>query len=135
MTTVKNRRDFLFGVAGSLAAGSLLSRRAAMAAARKMKMDLHTGNIGVKASLQQQIDYAAKYGFEAVDLYYRWRSGDTAARDKLARYCCTDAAAVMVLSAHLLKRKGVDTEPPALEELCKDLSIPPPPEPEQSLWI
>lgn len=30
-------------------------------------MDLNTGNIGVKANLQQQIDYAAKYGFEAFD--------------------------------------------------------------------
>jgi len=67
MTTAKNRREFLFGAAGSLTAAGVLSRRVALAAARKMKMDLHTGNIGVKANLQQQIDYAAKYGFEAVD--------------------------------------------------------------------
>ncbi len=67
MTTAKNRREFLFGTAGSLAAAGVLSRGAALAATRKMKMDLHTGNIGVKANLQQQIDYAAKYGFEAFD--------------------------------------------------------------------
>lgn len=62
----KNRREFLLSAAGSLAA-SLLSGGAAQGASRKMKMDLNTGNIGVKATLQQQIDYAAKYGFEAVD--------------------------------------------------------------------
>ena len=67
MITAKNRREFLFGAAGSLAAAGFLSRRVALAAARKMKIDLHTGNIGVKANLQQQIDYAAKYGFEAID--------------------------------------------------------------------
>jgi sugar phosphate isomerase/epimerase len=67
MTTAKNRREFLFGAAGSLASAGVLSRGVALAAARKMKIDLHTGNIGVKADLQQQIDYAAKYGFEAID--------------------------------------------------------------------
>ena len=67
MTTVTSRRDLLLGAAGSLAAAGFLSQQPARAAARKMKMDLNTGNIGVKANLQQQIDYAAKYGFEAVD--------------------------------------------------------------------
>lgn len=67
MTTAKNRREFLLGTAGSLAAAGVLSGGAALAATRKMKMDLHTGNVGVKANLQQQIDYAAKYGFEAFD--------------------------------------------------------------------
>lgn len=62
-----NRREFLLGAAGSLAAAGLFSRGAAQAAPRKMKMCLNTGNIGVKANLQQQIDYAAQYGFEAVD--------------------------------------------------------------------
>jgi sugar phosphate isomerase/epimerase len=67
MMTTKNRREFLLGAAGSLAAAGVLSQGVARAATRKMKMCLHTGNIGVKANLQQQIDYAAKYGFEAVD--------------------------------------------------------------------
>jgi sugar phosphate isomerase/epimerase len=58
-----NRRNFLAGAAGALAAAGT----AAEGALRKMKMDLHTGNIGVKANLQMQIDYAAKYGFEAFD--------------------------------------------------------------------
>ncbi len=67
MITAKNRRQFLLGSAGSLAAAGVLSRGVALAATRKMKLDLNTGNIGVKANLQQQIDYAAKYGFEAFD--------------------------------------------------------------------
>lgn len=67
MTTAKNRRELLLGAAGTLGAAGVLSRRVAAAATRKMKMDLHTGNIGVKADLQQQIDYAAKYGFDAFD--------------------------------------------------------------------
>ncbi len=67
MTHTKNRREFLLGATGSLAAAGVLSRSAAQAAARKMRMDLHTGNIGVKANLQQQFEYAAKYGFEAFD--------------------------------------------------------------------
>ena len=66
MTTANNRREFLLGAAASLSAAGVLSRGVALAAARKMKLDLNTGNIGVKANLQQQIDYAAKYGFEAV---------------------------------------------------------------------
>ncbi|MCX6626292.1 MAG: TIM barrel protein, partial [Candidatus Solibacter sp.] len=67
MITAKNRRQFLLGAAGSIAAASALSPRAALAAARKMKLDLNTGNIGVKANLQLQIDYASKYGFEVFD--------------------------------------------------------------------
>lgn len=62
----RNRREFLIGAAASLAAG-VLSAGTAQGADRKMKMDLNTGNIGIKATLQQQIDYAAKYGFDAVD--------------------------------------------------------------------
>ena len=67
MTNSRSRREFLLAAAGSLAAAGALSQGAALAAARKMKIDLNTGNIGVKANLQQQIDYAAKYGFEAFD--------------------------------------------------------------------
>jgi sugar phosphate isomerase/epimerase len=66
MIITGNRREFLLGTAGSLAA-AVLSRGVALAAARKMKLDLNTGNIGVKANLQMQIDYAARYGFEAFD--------------------------------------------------------------------
>lgn len=65
--TAKNRREFLLGAARSFAAGGVLSRSAAQAVTRKMKVCLNTGNIGVKANLQQQIEYAAGYGFEAVD--------------------------------------------------------------------
>jgi sugar phosphate isomerase/epimerase len=67
MITARNRREFLLGTAGSLATAGVLSRGVALAAARKMKLDLNTGNIGVKANLQLQMDYAAKYGFEAFD--------------------------------------------------------------------
>ena len=67
MNTANNRREFLLGATGSLAAAGVLFQGAALAATRQMKIDLHTGNIGVKANLQQQIDYAARYGFEAVD--------------------------------------------------------------------
>lgn len=58
-----NRREFFAGAAGALAAAGT----AAQPAPRKMKLDLHTGNIGVKANLRQQMEYAAKYGFEAFD--------------------------------------------------------------------
>ncbi len=55
----QDRRQFLLGAAGALGA--------ARAATRGMKVCLNTGNIGVKANLRQQIEYAASYGFEAVD--------------------------------------------------------------------
>ena len=67
MNITENRRQFLLNAAGSLAAAGVLFPHPGRAAARRMKIDLHTGNIGVKANLQQQIAYASKYGFEAVD--------------------------------------------------------------------
>jgi sugar phosphate isomerase/epimerase len=63
---IGNRREFL-AAAGGLAAAGTLFRGASLAAARKMKLCLHTGNIGVSANLAQQIEMAVKYGFEAVD--------------------------------------------------------------------
>ena len=60
-----NRREFL-RVAGSTAAAGLFARGAS-AAARKMKMCLNTGNIGVRANLAESIAMASKFGFEAVD--------------------------------------------------------------------
>ena len=42
-------------------------RLALWAAARKMKMCLNVGNIGVRANLMESIAMAAKFGFEAVD--------------------------------------------------------------------
>jgi sugar phosphate isomerase/epimerase len=62
----RSRREFLQSAAGSVAAGSL-SRSVSLAATRKMKMCLNTGNVGVKANLAESIALAAKYGFEAVD--------------------------------------------------------------------
>jgi sugar phosphate isomerase/epimerase len=77
-----DRREFLFGVAASLAAPAL-------AAGPKMQMGLNTGNLGIKATLEQQIDYAARYGFEAVDpniaeLAALSESGMSRALDRLA---------------------------------------------------
>jgi sugar phosphate isomerase/epimerase len=59
------RRELLRGAAAM--AVSPLLRMGAQAAGRTMKMCLHTGNIGVKANLRQQFEYAAEYGFEAYD--------------------------------------------------------------------
>ena len=58
----ENRRQFICG-----AAAVALASGVSWGATRKMKMCLNTGNIGVKANLQEQIAMAAKYGFEAVD--------------------------------------------------------------------
>jgi sugar phosphate isomerase/epimerase len=60
-----NRREF-FRVAGFAAAGAVAGGPA-WAAARRMKMCLNTGNIGVQANLMQSIAMAVKFGFEAVD--------------------------------------------------------------------
>ena len=60
-----NRREF-FRAAGLAAAGAVAGGPS-WAAARKMKMCLNTGNIGVKANLMESIAMAAKFGFEAVD--------------------------------------------------------------------
>ncbi len=49
------------------AAAAVLYTRTSSAAARKMKMCLNTGNIGVRANLQEAIAMAARHGFEAVD--------------------------------------------------------------------
>jgi len=66
MTERTSRRGFLLQSAVASQAAVLL-RSAAQGASRKMRMCLHTGNIGVKANLQQQLEYSAKYGFEAFD--------------------------------------------------------------------
>ena len=51
-----------------LVAGSALSAAAALAReSRPMQFHLSCGAIGVKASQREAIDYAAKYGFDAVD--------------------------------------------------------------------
>ena len=60
-----NRREF-FRVAGLAAAAGAVAGRPSWAAARRIKMCLNTGNIGVKADLMQSIAMAAKFGFEAV---------------------------------------------------------------------
>lgn len=60
-----SRREFLRWTPAAVA-GAFLQGRAA-AAARRMKMCLNTGNIGVKANLRQQFEYAVQYGFEAFD--------------------------------------------------------------------
>jgi sugar phosphate isomerase/epimerase len=57
-----SRRAWLGG-----AAGFVLSSGESPAAARKMKMCLNCGNIGVRANLAESIALAARYGFEAVD--------------------------------------------------------------------
>jgi sugar phosphate isomerase/epimerase len=66
MSQMTGRREFLRR-ASLPAAAAFLFRDPAPAAARKMKICLHTGNIGVKANLRQQFEYAVRYGFEAYD--------------------------------------------------------------------
>jgi len=66
MSQMTGRREFLRR-ASLPAAAAFLFRAPAPAAARKMKICLHTGNIGVKANLRQQFEYAVQYGFEAYD--------------------------------------------------------------------
>lgn len=61
-----SRRQFLYQAGLGSAAGALAAG-AASGASRKMRLCLHTGNIGVKANLQQQFEYAVRYGFEAFD--------------------------------------------------------------------
>ncbi len=62
-----NRRRFL-KIAPLAGAWPLLTRfQAAGAAARKMKMCLVCGTIGVKVSQLEAIDLASRYGFEAVE--------------------------------------------------------------------
>ncbi|MBZ5583697.1 MAG: sugar phosphate isomerase/epimerase [Acidobacteriia bacterium] len=61
-----NRRAFL-RASGAAATGLFFAGAAPAAAARKMKMCLNTGNIGVRANLTESIAMAAKFGFEAVD--------------------------------------------------------------------
>jgi sugar phosphate isomerase/epimerase len=63
----ENRREFIRGAMGSVAAAGALSSSVSLAATRKLKMCLNTGFIGVKADLQERIALAAKYGFEALD--------------------------------------------------------------------
>ena len=61
-----NRRGF-FRAAGFAAAAGAIGGGPSRAAARKMKMCLNTGNIGVQANLTESIAMAGKFGFEAVD--------------------------------------------------------------------
>ena len=61
-----NRREF-FRAAGFAAAAGAIGGGPSRAAARKMKMCLNTGNIGVQANLMESIALAGKFGFEAVD--------------------------------------------------------------------
>ncbi len=64
-----HRRNFLkaAGTAtlGILSAGSMA--RAAESKKRKFTLDLRCGAIGVKANLQESIDYAHEFGFESVE--------------------------------------------------------------------
>jgi sugar phosphate isomerase/epimerase len=56
-----SRRKFLIGAAAALA-----STKAATFS-RGMRMHLSCGALGIKATQREAIDYAAKYGFDAVD--------------------------------------------------------------------
>jgi len=61
-----NRRDF-FRLAGFAAAAGAVGGQPSWAAARRIRMCLNTGNIGVQANLMQSIAMATKFGFDAVD--------------------------------------------------------------------
>ncbi len=47
-------------------------------------------------------------GFEAVELYYRWQSGDSNAGRDLVRYCRTDVVCTYMVACRILYEKGVD---------------------------
>lgn len=61
-----NRRQILASTAGALVATSVSNSNGIAATARKMKIDLSCGRIGVKANQEEAIDLAARHGFEAV---------------------------------------------------------------------
>lgn len=62
-----DRRSFIKYSTVAILAGSIEKRARAFAGqSRLMKLDLSCGRIGVKADQKQAIDYAEKYGFEAV---------------------------------------------------------------------
>jgi len=64
-----HRRNFLKTAAATVALGTLSFTSTATAAPKKRKftLDLRCGSIGVKANLQQAIDYAHQFGFESVE--------------------------------------------------------------------
>lgn len=51
----------------------------AHAAATRMKIQLDCGSIGIKASLPQAVEYAARFGYEAVNADSAWLAAATAA--------------------------------------------------------
>lgn len=59
-------------MAAAAAAGS---SRIAAASARGMQLHLSCGSLGIKASQHEAIDYAAKFGFDAVDADGRFLAG------------------------------------------------------------
>lgn len=62
-----NRRSFIKSACAALFTSSLGNLVcASLGRERVMKLDLSCGRIGVKANQKQAIDYAQKYGFEAV---------------------------------------------------------------------
>lgn len=64
-----------------LASGALVLARAS---ATRMKIQLDCGSIGVKASLPQAVEYAARFGFEAVTADSAWlASADASSRARL----------------------------------------------------
>lgn len=64
-----------------LASGALVLARAS---AIRMKIQLDCGSIGVKASLPQAVEYAARFGFEAVTADSAWlASADASSRARL----------------------------------------------------
>ncbi len=64
-----------------LASGTLVLARAH---ATRMKIQLDCGSIGVKASLPEAVEYAARFGFEAVTADSAWlSSADSSARTRL----------------------------------------------------
>lgn len=57
-----------------MASGALMASRAS---ATRMKMQLDCGSIGVKASLPQAVEYAARFGFESVTADSAWLASAT----------------------------------------------------------
>lgn len=56
-------------------------------------------------------------GYEAVDLYYQWQSGNSSAGDRLVQYCCCDVVSTHLVAAYLLNRCGASVSAGSGDEL------------------
>lgn len=50
-------------------------------------------------------------GFEAVELFYKWQDGNTAAGETLIRYCSADVVSTFLCACELLNMRGYSIKP------------------------